>query len=579
MIARSFYATGLILLAAKAEAQPPFRALDSIFTAIRTGQPTPAVGVAVVLRDSLIYTNIAGYADLERGTLATPRTRFDWASIAKQFTAFGVSQLLEQRSITSLSDDARRYIPELDIGGARITLAQLLHHTTGLEDTDGLYALSGGRNGDPVTHRDLVGLLVQQQHLRFAPGSAHFYSNGGYTLLAEIISRVTGVPFAAWADSAIFEPLGMHAAGFVDDPHQLIPDRALPFVRASQAHYRRSTSDLYPGAGGLFATVSDMATWMRFMLRGESPAVRRLQVRGTLSTGDTLPYAWGLVWSSYRGRKTLGHAGSGPATAAHMLTIPELGFGVVAAIAGDVQANPAALAFLAVDLALGDLLGPRDIAPTGRRMRLITEDEMKARPAESVGIVVDSATLQRYAGKYRMPDGSTLLVRARAATLEWAVNGRLPYIPLFPLPDAKFVSVPWWDTYRFELPQRGPATRLVREATPQSLRGPNASNEVGERLPDSRFSPATARPYVGVYYSDELNTAYEVVLDGEQLALRHARHGKLPLAHLEGERFAVSGGGIVGAHFARAGNAAVAMELEARSWGVRASFRRTTSIP
>lgn len=564
----------LALGVTQAKSQTTFARIDSLFESMRSGEAAPAVGIAIVLRDSVIYSNVTGFADLERGTRANMRTRFDWASIAKQVTAYGVSLLVEQGRLAT-TDDVRNHIPELDLAGARLNISDLLHHTSGLEDGDGLYALSGGRQGDPVAHEDMLRVLLRQQHLRFAPGSSHFYSNGGYTLLVEIVQRLTKKPFAAWCDSAIFQPLGMHRSGFVDAPSKLIPERALPYARDRGRGYRLSTSDLYPGAGGLFASVNDMAQWMRHVLRAEQRPMARLRQRGRLRDGDSLQYAWGLGWGSYRGLQTLGHAGSGPATAAQLLMIPDLQFGVVVAVSGIVDANPTTVAFLAADLTLGDRLAPRDTAAAGgRRMMMITEEQMRERPHESNGVHVTASVLQRYAGRYRMPDGETMVIRARGDSLEWAINGRLPYIPLFPLPNGKFVAVPWWDTFHFEMESNGSVSRIIREATVKSLRGAHRTPAVGVRLPEQRFTSQSAAPYVGLYVSDELQTLYRVDLSGDRLVLVHARHGVLPLIPLDERHFAVNGGGIAGAHFAMQGDRMIGLELEAVSWGAKTTLRR-----
>src|SRR5262249_32182390 len=157
-------------------------------------------------------------------------------------------------------------------------------------------------------------LLVRQQHLKFAPGTAHAYSNGGYSLLAEIVTRVTGRPFVAWSDSAVFRALGMRSSGFLSTPSALVPNRGLPYVRNKPSGFRLSTSDLYRGAGGLFAPVDDMARWLQHLLTPsiDRTAALRLRERGVLTGGDTIDYAWGLGRASYRGRIAYQHGGSGP---------------------------------------------------------------------------------------------------------------------------------------------------------------------------------------------------------------------------------------------------------------------------
>ncbi len=201
--------------------------LDSIFDAVDAGEPLPAVAVAVLHHGKVVYHRAAGYADLERRVRATLDTRFDWASVAKQFTGFAVAQLSEAGAL-SPDDPAGRFLPELDLSGASVTLEQLLHHTSGLEDSDGLLALAGWEPGDAVSDQDVLGVLLRQRHLRWAPGEREGYGNGGYALLAEIVARVSGKSFPAYADSAIFRRLGMTASSFPGSPERWFPTGRSP---------------------------------------------------------------------------------------------------------------------------------------------------------------------------------------------------------------------------------------------------------------------------------------------------------------------------------------------------------------
>jgi CubicO group peptidase (beta-lactamase class C family) len=537
--------------------------------------------MAVVHHGEVVYRNVAGFADLERRVPATAATRFDWASIAKQFTAFAVAQLVEAGRLRT-DDPARRHLPELDLGGAAVTVADLIHHTSGVEDSDGLLVLGGYRPGDPVGLDELVRLLLRQQHVTARPGEVHRYSNGGYSLLAEIVARLTRSNFAAWTDSAIFQPLGMSRSGFLGSPDQLIPDRALPYQPDSSGRFRSSVAEATPGAGGLYATVEDLTRWVRHLLRPthQARATLRLRDRGRLRSGETLDYAWGLGWGHYRGLTTLGHGGSGPATIAQLVLVPDHEFAVVAAAAGETDPTASALAFRAIELFLADHLAPPAAETGRRRMRLITYEAMNQRPPESDGVAVAPERLERYAGTYRFPEGSgneSLVVRKVADRLEAAFNGRRPFIPLFPMSGERFVMVPWWDSYRFQSDSAGRITGLEKERTGRSLDRDGPERSVARREPDRRFDSITAAPYLGHYYSDELGGYYEVGLADGFLELRHPRHGALRLTPVGGERFGIDSSLLAGATFARQGERIVGVELEAYSWSARSSFRKVAS--
>lgn len=546
-------------------------ALDTTFARLRAGAPGPAIAMAVVHHGRIVYSNVAGFASLEHHVPATLATRFDWASIAKQFTAFAVSLLVEEGKL-SPADPVSRYLPDLDLDGASVTIDQLIHHTAGLEDADGLMTLAGGQPGDAVTTADVVRVLRNQRHVRFTPGEAQSYGNGGYALLTEIVAKIAGQPFETFTDRAIFKPLGLSSASFAG-PADLVPDRAMPYVM--KRGWRLSSVDSYFGAGGLVATVGDMAQWTMHLMRPayQAAATRRLRERGHLQSGETIGYAWGIGWGNHRGLTTLSHSGSGPATSAQLTTYPDQEFAVVVASAGDLDIDVNTLARRAAEAFLAKELGP-GVAPGGPRMMMLSEESFRDGPAESKGVVVSAERLSAYAGTYRFPDGESMVLRPRDGGLEFAFNGRAPYFPLHPLPDGRFMMVPLWDAYRFITDASGNVTAMARERTPKSMRRTGDSVVVATRLELPVFDSAAAAPYVGTYYSDELGAFYEVTFTGGRLALRHARHGMLLLQPLGGEEFAIDSRSIVRAKFGRAGSVIVGLELTAFSWDARASFRK-----
>jgi CubicO group peptidase (beta-lactamase class C family) len=160
----------------------------------KVGPKSPGVALAVVKDGELVLKQGWGLANLEYDIPITPATVFDAASVSKQFTAFAIALLIQQGKL-SLEDDIRKYLPELPDYGARITLRHLLSHTSGLRDQWMLLALAGKGNGNIVSQADVVKLIERQQELLFSPGEAFLYCNSGYTLLTEIVAKVSGKPF------------------------------------------------------------------------------------------------------------------------------------------------------------------------------------------------------------------------------------------------------------------------------------------------------------------------------------------------------------------------------------------------
>ncbi len=167
---------------------------------------TPGCVAGIVRGDSLIFSKGYGLANLEYEIPNTPQTIYHMASISKQFTAFSIL-LLAREGKLKLDDDIRKYLPWFPDLGHRITIENLLNHTSGIRDQWQLLAISGTRLDDVITQDQIVKILSRQRALNFVPGSQYMYSNSGFTLLAEIVKSITGKTLRQFTDSAIFMPL------------------------------------------------------------------------------------------------------------------------------------------------------------------------------------------------------------------------------------------------------------------------------------------------------------------------------------------------------------------------------------
>jgi CubicO group peptidase (beta-lactamase class C family) len=145
-----------LLVGAPAYAQDKTGEIDKIFSWATPS--TPGCAVAVSQHGKLVVNRAYGLADLERDVPISPNTIFDIGSTQKQFVAASVLLLAEEGRI-SLSEDVRKYIPELPDYGQKITVDHLLTHTSGIRDWTGLLPLAGG-NVDALTAPSENGLFI-----------------------------------------------------------------------------------------------------------------------------------------------------------------------------------------------------------------------------------------------------------------------------------------------------------------------------------------------------------------------------------------------------------------------------------
>ena len=185
------------------EKSPREKQVDSLFARWNLPESSGTV-ISIVEDGKIVYLQGYGSANLEHGISNHPqKIRLNIASISKQFTSFCIL-LLEREAKLSLDDDIRKYILEVPDFGHIITLRHLATHTSGIRDQWNLLKLAGWRMDDVITNDHVFRLISRQKDLNFIPGDEFRYSNTVYTLLAEVVSRVSGMSFAEYAKSLRF---------------------------------------------------------------------------------------------------------------------------------------------------------------------------------------------------------------------------------------------------------------------------------------------------------------------------------------------------------------------------------------
>jgi CubicO group peptidase (beta-lactamase class C family) len=330
--------------------------VDSIFAAM-DGLDRPGAAVAVVHDGRIVLERGYGSAQLEYGVPITPATVFHVASVSKQFATFAVV-LLAQDGRLSLDDDIRTHLPELHDFGSPITVRHLIHHTSGIRDQWELLMMAGWRLDDVITRDHIMSMMRRQRELNFEPGSEHLYSNMGYSLLAEIVERVSGRSFGEFLDTRVFQPLGMGSTHVHDDHERIVPGRAYSYrpVQGGNGWRTAVLSYANQGATSLFTTAGDLARWIVNFETGQvggADAIHQMRQRGVLTGGDTIPYAFAVTRSQHRGRTTWGHSGADAGFRSMAIHFPDERLGVIV-LSNAANANPGRLALAVADVYLGE---------------------------------------------------------------------------------------------------------------------------------------------------------------------------------------------------------------------------------
>jgi CubicO group peptidase (beta-lactamase class C family) len=241
--------------------------------------------------------------------------------------------LLAERGRLNLDDRVRRWIPELGPHADDITLRQLLHHTSGVRDYLGLATAAGRDYADHFTNAEGLALVFADTTLDFAPGEKYRYSNSGYLLLAEVVHRSSEMSFARFAGREIFRPLGMDDSHFHDDLDHAVDLLAMDYRATDSAWVAWPLAFSAVGSGGLYTSARDLARWGRNWFDNRigsgQPLMDTLLTRGVLTSGDTIPYALGIIRGSHRGLETREHTGGLAAYRSAILQFPSAGLGLV----------------------------------------------------------------------------------------------------------------------------------------------------------------------------------------------------------------------------------------------------------
>ena len=363
----------------------------------------PGLAVVVAHRGRTVLSEARGLADVTHGVPVAGTTVFDWASVTKSVTAFAVA-LLADRGLVDLDLPVHRYLPSLGHLGGAITTRQLVRHTSGVQDIDGVLRIAGFGLGDDATLDESWRALSAVSALTSVPGAEFRYSNGGYIVLAKLLESVTGSTFDAWTRDNLFLPLGMHSARF-HHAEVLVPHRARSYAARGDGSLYEVVGGGAPGPGGLLATAADMSTWANNYLASVS---RHAGLLPALLATDSLPYGFGIEHSMDTGIPSIAHTGSGPGGQSHIVVFPDHDLTVIAASNSSEDPNVAGLAGRVADAflaALGAEAAPDSTTGPSEAPRAVLVQEESPPPPESRGVRVDPSLLSSLQGTYEMDGG------------------------------------------------------------------------------------------------------------------------------------------------------------------------------
>ncbi len=289
---------------------------------------TPGAQLAISRNGQVIFSRAWGIADMEHNVPLTTESIIEAGSVSKQFTAASIL-LLEQQGKLSLSDDVRKYVPEISQYGNTITLRHLMQHTSGIKDWGSVAGIAGWpRSTKTYSNDDALDIISKQKTLNNLPGDEYIYSNSGYNLFAIIVERVSGKSLAEFCRINIFEPVGMKHTEWRNNFKKIVPNRAIAYEKAGNTYLTNMPNEYAYGNGGLLTTAEDLLTWTHYYMSGKlgTPSLLPKQLAKTaLNNGAMNTYAAGLGVDSIRGWRSISHTGATASYRSALVHFPDLG--------------------------------------------------------------------------------------------------------------------------------------------------------------------------------------------------------------------------------------------------------------
>jgi D-alanyl-D-alanine carboxypeptidase len=285
--------------------------IDAIAAAELSKPGGAGLSIAVAQRGRILHSKGYGKADLEFDVPANEETMFRIGSVTKQFTAALLMRLIEQGKLT-LDDELSKYVPDFPLQGRKVTIRQLLQHTSGIKSYTELGESWRKLWPLELTHAELLA-LVKDAPFDFEPGSSHHYSNTGYYLLGMVIEKVTGKSYAEHLLAEICGPLELTRTRY-DSHRDLIRNRAQGYGLERGAIVNDHALGMaQPGAaGGILSTAKDLVHWQMVLTSGKfvaSDSFARMRTPTVLPNGRNTFYGFGLKVVEWEGKPRVEHGG------------------------------------------------------------------------------------------------------------------------------------------------------------------------------------------------------------------------------------------------------------------------------
>ncbi len=428
------------------------------------------------------------------------------ASVSKQITVMCIL-LLQEDGKLHIEDDVRKYVNEYINFEESVTIRQLMNNVSGIRDQWELLDLCGVRIVDTITQRDVLSLISRQEHLNFQPQSEMLYSNSNFTLLAEIVERISDKTLNEFATERIFKPLGMDSTFFKENYWKVIPRRANSYYDDGSGHFVYSVLNYGTyGATSLNTTAADFLKWFENFKQPvicSHETVDLMSETRKLMDGTENSYAGGLFVGEYKGHRYIQHGGADAAYRSATMRFPDDDIDII------IFSNTQNILMKDAVLAVADAVFKYEENKRGEEQPIEYRDENNIEGVE---------------GYYLLSSDSMFM------TFHISNIGGIPYMKNS-YGEAPLVHI---SGNHFKVEQLNLDLYLGKNSVVKTK---------GNLIPLKKlkpFQPTESSIYKGKYESRELDTSYHVIEKEGSLHLSHSRNGDQALYQIGDHKFVIN---------------------------------------
>jgi D-alanyl-D-alanine carboxypeptidase len=388
----------------------------------------------------IVFEKAYGFADRERKVPNAMETRFHVASVSMQFTAAAVLRLVDEGKL-SLDTHVGEFIPASK-GAENITVRDLLTERSGLPDINNL----PDYNDILQQHQTPATLVakIEGQPLLFEPGTKYLHEeHSAYNLLALIVEKKTGLPFAAAVEKLVFRRAALQASGIDDDSNATAAKMALGYQPDGVYGIKRATTIHWSGKTGnasVFTTVGDETKWVEALFGGRF--LSSSSHDAMLDTPVEVGYGWFKRANRRFGETAYSMSGRAPGFASFVLYLPREKMSVT--VFSNIYSS--ATSTIGYDIAAivralpAETFRPSNPPPSAAKLKTCT------------------GTFQFGADFYQPNAQLAVIVEGQELSLRWP-GGSVS--PLIPVAQDQFVDRSYWEQVRIERDAAGKPTGLA----------------------------------------------------------------------------------------------------------------------